>query len=238
MSAGRRNSRWIAAVCIALTAAAGGVAGCSKDGSQSQEQSQSSEQSQSQAADKPSQQPSKPVTGTAGQLPTLGDYIKQNNITETPAKHDDPGVPKIALPMPPGWADAGAATPSYAYNAIVGTDPILQPDPPTVVAVLSKLTGDVNPAQILELAPNELRNLPDFQGSEPQPGKISGFDDVAIAGTYSRNGQQRVIEQTTVVIPVADGLYVLQINVDGVFEHTEVVMQVVDAIAKQATITV
>ncbi len=147
-------------------------------------------------------------------------------------------MPKIALPMPPGWADAGAATPSYAYNAIVGVDPVLQPDPPTVIVVLSKLTGDVNPAQILELAPNELLNLPDFDGSEPQPGKISGFDDVAIAGKYTRNGQARTIAQITTVIPAKDGVYVLQINVEGTYEQTEVVIQVVDTIAKKATITV
>jgi hypothetical protein len=226
MSVGRRSSRWVAALCVAVTATAGGVSACSKKDSESGKPSQSQS-----AADTPSAKPSKPVTGTGGQLPTLGDYIKQNNITEAPAKHDDPGVPKIELPMPPGWADAGPGTPSYAYNAIVGVDPALQPDPPTVVAVLSKLTGDVDPAQILALAPNEIRNLPDFSGSDPQKGKLSNFDDVAISGKYTRNGKPRVIEQTTAVIPVKDGMYVLQINVDGV-------MQVVDAIGQKATITV
>lgn len=232
MSTGKRSSLWVATVCVAVTAVSGGVSACSKN------ESESTQQSQSQSADKPAEPSKKPVSRTAGQLPTLGDYIKQNNITETPAKHDDPDVPKIALPMPPGWADAGAATPSYAYNAIVAVDPFLQPDPPTVIVVLSKLTGDVNTAQILELAPNELRNLPDFDGSDPQPGKISGFDDVAIAGKYSRNGQARTIAQTTTVIPAKEGVYVLQINVEGTYEQTEVVIQVLDTIAKKATITV
>lgn len=232
MSIGRRSSLWIAAACVAATAVSGGLSACSKDGSES------GQQSQSQVADKPSAKPSTPVTGTAGHLPTLGDYIKQNNITETPASHDDPDVPKIALPMPPGWADAGPATPAYAYNAAVGVDPALQPDPPTIVAVLSKLTGDVDPAQILTLAPNEVRNLPDFNGSDPQPGKLANFDDIAIAGSYTRNGQPRVIEQTTVVIPAKDGLYVLQINVDGIKDHTQVIMQIVDTIAQKSTITV
>ena len=231
MSAGRRSSLWVAAVCVAAAAVSGGMSACSKNGSDADKPSQS------QAADAPSAKPSTPVTGTAGRLPTLGDYIKQNNITEVSAKHDDPDVPKIALPMPPGWADAGAATPSYAYNAVVGKDPALQPDPPTIIVVLSKLTGDVNPAQIFELAPNEIRNLPDFNGSDPQAGKLSGFDDVAISGKYTRNGQPRVIEQTTAVIPVKDGLYVLQINVDAVFEQAEVVMQVVDVISQKASIT-
>jgi len=230
MSAGRRSALWIATLCVAATAVTGGLSACSKNDSGPGQQSQ--------AADKPSAKPGAPVNGTAGRLPTLSDYITQNNITETPAKHDDPDVPKIALPMPPDWADAGPATPAYAYNAAVGIDPALQPDPPTMVAVLSKLTGDVDPAKILDLAPNEVRNLPDFNGSDPQPGKFANFDAAAISGRYTRNGQKRVIEQTTVAIPVKDGLYVLQINIDGTEEQTPVLMEIVDVVAQKATITV
>jgi hypothetical protein len=178
------------------------------------------------------------VTGSAGQLPTLADYIKQNDITETPANRDDPDVPKIEMPMPPGWVDAGSATPAYAYNAIVGADPALQPDPPTIVAVLSKLTGKVDPAQILAIAPNELRNLPDFNGSDPEPGKISNFDGVAIIGTYTRNGQKRVIEQVTVVIPAKEALWVLQLNGDGVYEQTPVIEEITGGVMEKARITV
>ena len=232
MSTGRRSSHWIAALCVAAAAMSGGLSACSKDAGEP------GQQSQSQNADTPPAKPSKPVTGAAGQLPTLGDYIKQNNITETPAKPDDPEVPKVELPMPPGWVYAGDDTPSYAYQAIIGADPALQPDPPTLVVVLSKLTGDVDPAQILALAPNELRNLPDFNGSDALPGRLSDYDDVSISGTYTRDGAPRVIEQTTAVIPVKDGLYVLQLNVDGVIAHTEVLMQVVDDNSRQAKIPV
>lgn len=229
MSAGRRSSRWIAAVCVAVTAASGVAAGCSKNEADSGQQSQ--------AADQSSAKPTTPMTGTAGRLPTLADYIKQNNITETEAKHDDPEVPKIMLPMLPGWADAGPATPAYAYGASIGVDPVLQPDPPTVVAVLSKLSGNVDPADILSMAPNEVRNLPDFEGSDPVAGTLSNFDATRISGQYTRGGQARVIEQTTAVIPGKDGLYVLQINVDGIKEQIQILMQAVDLIDKQAKIT-
>ena len=228
MSAGRRSSLWIAAVCVAVTAVSGGVSACSK----------SDTAQQPQAAEQSSEKAKTPTTGTAGHLPTLADYIKQNNITEAEAKHDDPEVPKIVLPMLPGWADAGAATPAYAYGASIGVDPVLQPDPPTVVAVLSKLSGNVDPADILSMAPNEVRNLPDFKGSDPVAGKLSNFDATRISGQYTRGGQARVIEQTTAVIPVKDGLYVLQINVDGIKEQIQIVMQAVDLIDKQAKITV
>lgn len=232
MLAGRRSSRWIAALCLAATAVSGGLSACSKDGSDA------ARQSQSQATDKPAEKPSKPVTGTAGQLPTLADYIKQNNITESPANPDDPDVPKIAMPMPPGWADAGTATPADAYSAIVGVDPALQPDPPTVVVVMSKLTGNVDPAQILAIAPNELRNLPDFTGSDPEPAKVSNFDAVGIIGKYTRDGQTRVIEQVTVVIPAKEAFWVLQLNADGVYEQTPVIEEIAGGLMEKTTITV
>lgn len=233
MAVSRRSSRWIAALCVAVTAVSGGLSGCSK-----KEDSASSPPSQSQASDKPSAKPSKPVTGTPGQLPTLADYIKQNNITETPANHDDPEVPQITMPVPPGWADAGPDTPEYAYSAIVGVDPALQPDPPTIVVVLSKLTGNADPAQILEIAPNELRNLPDFNGSDPEAAKVSNFDAVGIIGKYTRDGQERVIEQVTVVIPGKDAVWVMQLNADGVYEQTPVIEEIAGGLMERTTITV
>jgi len=229
MSVGRRSSLWIAAVCVAVTAVSGSATGCSKNSSDTGQQSQ--------AADKPADQPKVETTGTAGRLPTLADYIKQNNITETEAKRDNPDVPKILLPILPGWADAGAATPAYAYGASIGVDPAMQPDPPTIVAVLSKLSGNVDPADILSMAPNEVRNLPDFNGSDPIAGKLADFDATRISGQYTRGGEARVIEQTTAVVPVKDGLYVLQINVDGLKEQIQIVMKAVDLIDRQATIT-
>lgn len=227
MSASRRSSLWIAGMCVALTAVAGQLAGCSKSAEQ-----------QSQTADQTSEASKKPTTGTAGKLPTIADYIKQNNITEASAKRDDPEVPKIALPMLPGWADAGKATPDYAYAASIGVDPALQPDPPSAVVLLSKLGDSADPAEILSLAPNEIRNLPDFRGSDPLPGKLDNFDATRISGSYSRNGNPRVIEQTTAVIPGKGGFYILQINVDGVQDQIEVLMQAVESIDKHAKITV
>ena len=76
MSAGRRSSLWIAAICL------------------------------------------------------MSDYIKQNNITETPANHDDPEVPEIVVPILPGWEDAGQTTPDYAYNAAAARTPFCNPTHP------------------------------------------------------------------------------------------------------------
>ena len=233
MSVGRRSSLWIAAVCVAVTAVSGGASGCSKNGSDTGQQSQAADK----PAEKPAEKPKAEATGTPGHLPTLADYITQNNITETEAKRDNPDVPKIILPILPGWGDAGTATPAYAYGMSIGVDPAMQPDPPTIVVVMSKLNGNVDPADLLSMAPNEVRNLPDFTGSDPITGKLADFDATRISGQYTRGGQARVIEQTTAVIPVKDGLYVLQINVDGIKDQTPIVMQAVDLIDKQAKIT-
>ena len=33
---------------------------------------------------------------------TIADYVKDNNISQTPVHHGDPG-PNVDLPVPPGW---------------------------------------------------------------------------------------------------------------------------------------
>lgn len=219
----RRNVRWIAAACVALAVSAP-VAGCSKDESDTKQSAQSSA----------SAKPNTPVTGTNGRQPTLGDYIKQNNITESQVKPGQPDTPEIALPMGPDWKDLGPATPAYAYAAIIDT--AFSTDPPSIVAVMSKLTGPVDPAQILTLAPNEIRNLPDFKGTEPRPGKLSNFDSVQISGTYTRDGKARLIAQKTVLIPDKDAFFVLQLNADGLKEQGDALVMATEAIDNKATI--
>ena len=81
---------------------------------------------------------------------------------------------------------------------------------------MSKLTGNVDPAKILEFAPGEIKNLPGYEGgAEGSPSKLGGFDATQIGGTYTKDGVKRAIAQKTVVIPGKDGLYVLQLNADG-----------------------
>jgi Probable lipoprotein LpqN len=81
----------------------------------------------------------------AGPNPTIASYIQENNIQETPVKRGDPGSPTIDLPFPPGWEDAGADTPEWAYGAIVYTGPGGAEYTPSIVALVSKLTGNVDP---------------------------------------------------------------------------------------------
>lgn len=234
MSAGPRRWLSIAAVCVVLPAS-GSLVGCSKDSSDTAGQGASQQNSQSQQT---SEKPKTPTSGTAGKLPTLAEYIQQNNITETEVMPNDPNAPEVKLPALPGWQPAGAATPKGAYGALIGVDPALGDQKPSITVTYSKLGGDPDPAELLKLAPNEVRNLPGFDGSDAVPGKISGYDSTSIIGSFDRNGDgnKRVAFQETVAIPSKDGLYVMQINADGVMAQVPVLMQVFDAINAKGTI--
>jgi hypothetical protein len=175
---------------------------------------------------------------TAGPNPTIADYIKDNNIKETGIKMGDPSAPAVNLPVPDGWKPLSPEeAPDYAYGAMVYTGPEFEKDPPNIVALLSKLTGNVDPQQIIDLAPGELNNLPDYKpGNEGETSTLGDYPAYVLGGTYTRDGATRFIAQKTVVIPNADGLYVLQINVDGPDAAGDVLAAATDKIDSDTTI--
>jgi len=220
----------IAAVALGLS-----LAGCGSDTKTepSGKESTTSSEATSTSGAAPST-PAKP----AGQNYTIVDYIRDNGIVETPVKRGDPGSPTIDLPVPPGWAEAGSRTPKWAYDAILSTDPAFAGNPPTIILLLSKLTGNVDPAKILEFASGEIRNLPGYDGAaEGSPSELSGFDATQVGGTYTKDGAKRAIAQKTVVIPGTDGLYVLQLNADGLEDQLGALMDATAAIDEQTKIT-
>ena len=178
---------------------------------------------------------------TAAQLApslTIQQYIKDNEITSTPVRLGDPGAPKIVIALPQGWSDLGPDTPEWAYGAVQADTSPNPDDPPTITVLLSKLTGNVDPAKILEYAPAELMNLPDYvAANEPATDKLSGFDAVRLAGLYERDGTQRTIAQKTVVIPANDAVYVLQMNADALKSDAIALIQATDMIDKETKIT-
>jgi hypothetical protein len=224
-------------IAIATVALGLSLAGCGSD--TKTEESATESTSSSAAATTTSGEAAPPTEGKpAGQNYTIVDYIRDNGITETPVKRGDPGAPTIDLPFPEGWEDAGARTPDWAYGAILSTDPAFKNDPPSIMALVSKLTGNVDPAKVLEFAPGEIRNLPAFEGSnEGTAGKLSGFDAMQVGGTYNKDGVTRAIAQKTVVIPGKDGLYVLQLNADGREEQIGALGAATMAIDEQTKIT-
>jgi len=171
---------------------------------------------------------------------TIADYINENKIIETPFNKDEPGAPVFDFPTPPDWALAGEQTPEWAYGAIVYQKPVNPEDPPFVLAIISKLTGDVDPAKILEFAPGLLQNLPGYeQDGDVEKTTLSGFDGVEFQASYLKGEERRYIAQATVVIPGKDGaIFVLQLNADAPKDQGQVVRDAAKVINAETKITV
>ena len=168
----------------------------------------------------------------------LNAYIVANNIAEVPFKKDEPGTPKIEFPLPPDWAPAGDRTPDWAYGAIVYTKAADPENPQFMYAIASKLTGNVDPAKILELAPGQLNELPEFTPREaPHSDKVGGYDAIDYVGSYMWEGQRRLVGQQTIVIPGKDALFVLQLNGEAPEGQGQPVVDAVKLINEQTKIT-
>jgi len=229
-----------AATTVGLTAIALslGLVGCGSDTKSDTKSSTSSSASSSSSSSSSASSTSSKPTPSAGAHKTIQDYIKENKIVEAGVKRGDPGAPSLHLPMPPGWVDAGPQTPEWAYAAILFKNADTPTDPPSIIAIVSKLTGNVDPAKVLEYATGEVQNLPGYESlGDPHKGQLSGFDAVEVGGMYTKDGKKRLIAQKTVVIPGQDGLYVLQMNADALEGQEMVLMDATGVIDEQTTIT-
>ncbi len=219
----------MAAVAVAVGIAAAGCGSATKTESSPSPSSSAADAASSTAAGPPSVQ---------GPNKTINDYLVENNISVVPFKANDPGTPKFDFPFPPGWSDAGDRTPEWAYGAIVYDKPMDPADPPAMVAIASKLTGSVDPAKVLEYAPGQLLNLPDFKPlGDPEKSTLGGFEAMESAGTYVFDGKARVIAQKTVVIPGGDGWFALQLNANALQAEEAIVVDGAKIIDEQTKIT-
>ena len=215
--------------------------GCGSD--TKTESSSSSKPTTSTSASKATAAPSKPKVAprdedAAGPNPTNASYVKQNNIQEVQVNRGDPGSPTIDLPIPEGWEPAGENTPEWAYGAITYTGPEGADYTPSIVAMLSKLTGNVDPQKILDLASGEMNNLPAFQAwNEGAASTLSDYPAYQLGGTWQSEGLSKVTAQKTVVIPGDDGVYVLQLNADGLQNQADIITAATDVIDSQTTIS-
>ncbi|MEI6251234.1 MAG: LpqN/LpqT family lipoprotein [Mycobacteriaceae bacterium] len=167
---------------------------------------------------------------------TIQDYVKENKIQETIIRRGDPG-PTVDLPVPDGW-EVKDGLPEAPYGAIVFSGSKVPANPPRILAIFEKLTGNVDPKEILALAPGELQNFPGFDGPEEgKPSTLGGFEAVELGGDYAADGQKGKIGQKTVVIPAADGLYVLQLNAYSSESEAEILAEAADIVDEKTTIT-
>jgi Probable lipoprotein LpqN len=229
-----------AAIAAALAVV---LSGCGSDTKTAPSTSASASKSTSSSTSAKAAPSSKPKVAprdedAAGPNPTIASYIKDNNIQEVPVKRGDPGSPTIDLPVPDGWEPAGEDTPDWAYGAIVYTGPDAGDYTPSLVALVSKLTGNVDPQKIIDLAPGELNNLPGWKPmNEGEVSTLGEYPAYQLGGTWTQDGQTKIVAQKTVGIPGSDGLYVLQLNADGLEDQKEIIGAATDVIDSQTTIT-
>ncbi|ORB87661.1 hypothetical protein B1987_18580 [Mycobacterium kansasii] len=218
---------------IAVVAVSLALAGC---GSKTETKTSTSTSSTTSSSKSTTSASSTSPTPGAQAKKTIADYVTESHITETPVHLGDPGSPTINLPMPNGWQTANDS--STSYGAIVYSQPADPKDPPTISALVSKLTGNVDPAKVIEYAPGELQNLPGYQGSgNGIASTLSGFNAWQLNGTYVRDGKTRAVAQKTVVIPGQDAVYVLQLNADSLEGEQGPLMDATNVIDEQTTIT-
>lgn len=170
---------------------------------------------------------------------TIADYVNENKIIEAPVKQGDADSPTFDFPLPPDWKPAGAKTPEWAYGAIIYDKAKDPADPPFITAIVSRLSGDVDAAKILEYAPGMLQNLPGYQrDGDVEKDSLGGFDGTVFQGSYLRDNMRRYIAQKTIIIPGKDGaLFVLQLNADAPEGQEQVIRDAAEAIDEGTTIT-
>jgi len=219
----------------AMTAFALVLSGCGSDSKTTASSSSSSSSSKSTTT---STKTETTTEAAAGKNPTIADYVKENNLQETPIAMGDATAPAVNLPNLDGWKLFGSedVKPGF-YGAAVYAGPEFESDPPTIDVIYSKLTGPADPQAILDLAPGEVNNLPGFDAGNPgQKSTLGDYPAWVLGGTYEADGQKRLIAQKTVVIPAPDGLYVLQLNVKGPEGSSDVVNVATDKIDTETTI--
>jgi serine/threonine protein kinase len=171
----------------------------------------------------------------SGPNETIADYINKNNVQETTITHGTPGAPTIDLPVPEGWTRIPEGADAL-YGGIVFNTPTDPNDPPKIIAIVVKLTGNVDTYKLLSVAPGEVKNLPGYNGGDGQVSTLSGYPASKLGGSYTKNGVTRMVAQNTVVIQ-SDGIYVLQLNAEGPEADADALKAATGVIVQRTTIT-
>ncbi|GAC1411262.1 MAG: LpqN/LpqT family lipoprotein [Mycobacterium sp.] len=91
---------------------------------------------------------------------------------------------------------------------------------------------------IIDLAPGELNNLPGWKPMNAGAASTLGvYPAYQLGGTWTQDGQTKIVAQKTVVVPGSDGVYILQLNADGLENQHDIISAATDVIDSQTKIT-
>ena len=71
----------------------------------------------------------------------------------------------------------------------------------------------------------------------PLQDELGGFKAAQAGGSYTKDGNSRLVAQKTVVIPADGGVFVLQLTADGLESDMGPLMDATSAIDKETKIT-
>jgi hypothetical protein len=201
-----KKSAPVVGIAIAALALTVGLSGCGSD-KKDQKPSTSASTSAASSSSKSSSSPTSTQAGAKGQ--TLQEYLESKKIQSTKVESGGPGVPTVNLPPVDGWnVKESEKDPTITFGA--ASDPN---DPPTIQAALVKLEGgDVNVDEVLDVASNEVKNLPGFSGNDGKRSTLGSYPASQISGSYTQDGKPRLAGQKTVVIESGGGTFVLQLS--------------------------
>ena len=182
-----------------------------------------------------------PSLGASSEAPrpinTIDDYLKANGIQSVAVAPTTPGAPHIELPVPPGWTRMPEGA-GGNYFAVVLDTPAKPDDAPRFVVTVDKLVGNVDTEKVLALAAGAAQQLPGYRGDPPVRAPLSDFPGARFVGHYTKGDQPRMIAQYVVVIPGADGTYLMRISTDSPEADTGAVLAAAKVFAQKTKITV
>lgn len=224
-----RPSATIGALAAVTVAVGLAVTGCGSSGDSGET---SSSESSSSAAETSAAAPA--------DTQTVGEYLTANGVTQSIVKANEPGVPKVDLPMPEGWEPIpDADLPQDAYGAIFLSSAKGTPNPPAIIARMARLDGgNFDAATILELSPNAVIKLPGWEGpAAGTPSELGGSEAMAIAGTATVEGAPGFVARKTVVIDGQQNTFVLALDAQGAADQQQALLDAMGAIDEGTTIT-
>jgi len=244
----RRSRAWLAVVAVVAAVAViatgviialnvgGDATNANPTAGQTTSKSSAAERSATTTAAPPTLSPPT-LVGTPGNYETIQTYIQKNGIEEKSQHRGDTSAPTVLVPIPEGWRDAGDESPNFAYQTLVYDGRDAPNSRPFLVVILSKLTGNVDPATVFGLASGELNNLSGWQSDNPGTiGKLDGYSQYQLGGTWNSEGKPQVVIQKTVILDWKQGFYVLQINSYAAPEYRPILDRMMVSVEKATRI--